>query len=504
MRFFGLLLSVALVVSMLSAAPVFAQTGSLEVICRGVSGAAEKDVKVTVLPLNSTKGKDKKTGATGVALFDKLDNGYYRVVARKDGFAPAFYEVAAIHDVKSSVGFDLVPGADRKLYFEDPMIERQAATALTGGAQAIDAGNYAEAERLIGQSLASVPNGADALFYLGVAQSRQKKYDQAAASFKKAAEVANLHRTIPDAPGQPSKQRVYEEIARNSAQQLLVIPVMRAQDAYEAKRFDEAAALYDEALQANPQAFALYTEKAMALTQAGKLEDADAAIGKALAQAPDDARAQQVKKAIDSRLANVEREKENARRQEANDLLNDGNKLLEYDVPTALQKFQEANDLTGGQQPLIWRQIARAQAKLHNDGEAVAAFRRAIELATPDQQESFQMSLAQYYLDAKRPDEALDLVASGSSNPEQKLLDLVAKTKNTNPTFAEAALERVLVVNPGNVDAYYDLGRLYYADGKEKDSRTKELLTRYVEIGPDAGKVEEAKNLLIMVNRRSN
>ncbi|MDR0843326.1 MAG: tetratricopeptide repeat protein, partial [Acidobacteriota bacterium] len=69
--------------------------------------------------------------------------------------------------------------------------------------------------------------------------------------------------------------------------------------------------------------------------------------------------------------------------------------------------------------------------------------------------------------------------------------------------FAEAALERVIKLNPANADAYYDLGRLYFSDGKEKDSRTKELLNRYVEIGKDASKVEEVQGLLIIVNRRS-
>ena len=503
MKFFGLLLSSALTLSMLASTMVFAQTGSLEVTCSGPSGAPEKDVKVTVLPINSTKGKDKKSNATGLALFDKLDNGAYRVVGRKDGFTPVYYEIAFIQNDKASVTLNLTAGADSKLYFEDPMIERQAGVFLQEGLKAIEAGNNAEAEKNIGQSLAIIPSGADALYYLGIVQLRQGKFDQATESLKKAVEIANMRKMIPDAPGQPPKQKAYEQIAQNATQQVLLMPVMRAQEAVKENKLDEAIALFDEAIKANPQIPALHTEKAIVLTQAGRLDEANVAVSKALEMNPNDERAQQVRKAVTSRTENAAREKENEKLQQAKVILDEGTKLLESDAAAALKKFQEANTITGEKQPVIWRQLARAQAKLNNESAAIEAFKKSVELAPADQQESYQMSFAQFYLDAKKPDEALDLVASGGANTEQKLLDLVAKTKNQNPpAFAEAALERVIKLNPANADAYYELGRLYYADGREKDSRTKELLDKYVEIGKDENKVEEAKNLLIMVNRR--
>jgi len=64
-------------------------------------------------------------------------------------------------------------------------------------------------------------------------------------------------------------------------------------------------------------------------------------------------------------------------------------------------------------------------------------------------------------------------------------------------------MEKVIKADPDNADAYFDLGQMYYADGKEKDSRTKELLTKYTEIGKDATKLENAKNMLILINRRN-
>jgi hypothetical protein len=44
---------------------------------------------------------------------------------------------------------------------------------------------------------------------------------------------------------------------------------------------------------------------------------------------------------------------------------------------------------------------------------------------------------------------------------------------------------------------------MYYADGKEKDSRTKELLTKYTEIGKDATKLGNAKDMLVIISKRT-
>ena len=64
-------------------------------------------------------------------------------------------------------------------------------------------------------------------------------------------------------------------------------------------------------------------------------------------------------------------------------------------------------------------------------------------------------------------------------------------------------MERVLKINPENIDAAFELAQLYYSDGKENDRRTKELLTKYAEKGKDADKLESVKGMLVIVNRRT-
>jgi len=513
---FGVLSAGVLIFLMVfSSVSAFAQTGTLEVTCEGPSGAPEKDVTVTVMLLSASKGNNKKSDASGVALFDKLNNGPYRIVARKNGFAPALYEAAVVNNGRISVVLKLTNGADSKLYFEDQALERRSNMLLDEGTKAMEAGNAVEAEKFIAQSLAIKPFAADAFYYYGMAQARQGKYEEALESFKKTFDAANLMMSTlpkpkPAAPGGPPKpnpadrqRMVYEMLASNAEQQIATIPGMRADVAYESKRFDEAIALYDEAIKATPQNSTLYSNRALALTQAGRLDEAIASVNRALEINPGDERAGQVKKAVDAFIENAAREKENARIKQANDILNEGNKLLDSDASSALKKYEEANSLTGGQQGLIWRQIGRAHAKLKQDSEAVAAFKKAIELVPEDQIESYQMSLAQYYLDAKRPDEALDVVVAGSKNPEQRLMDLYTKGKN-NPdsmSFSIAALERVVVLSPSNMDAVFELGQVYYMD--RKDAQAQELLNRYIENGKDDAKLQTAKDLLIVLANRN-
>ena len=524
---FGLLLTGVLIFLMaFSSAPANAQTGKLDVTCVGPAGAPEKDVKVTVMSMFAMSGKDKKSDVAGVAAFDKLDNGAYRVIGRKKGFAPAFFEFAVINNDAASVSLKLTSGADSKLYFEDPAVNRRADILLDEGTKAGAAGNAAEAEKLIAQALEIKPSDANALYNYAMAQARQGKFDQAKESFKKSVDAANVMisafpKPKPGGPGGPGDMmggpggmmggpggmmggpggmmggpQMFETIVRDATQQINLIPLMKAEIALGAKKFDEAIALYDEAIKANPQNPLPYANKALALTQTGKTEEALASVNKALELDPGNERAGQVKKALDALIETTGREKATA-------LINEGNKLLESDASAALKNFEEANALTGEKQAVIWRLIGRARAKLNQDAEAVAAFKKAVEFAPADQLESYQMSLAQHHLNAKRSEEALDIVVAGAKDPEQRLTELFTKTKNNADSipFAIAAIERVIKINPSNFDAVFELGQIYYLE--KNDSQAKELLTRYAENGKDEGRIQSAKDYLIIIARRN-
>ena len=81
----------------------FAGENTLKVQCVDSSGNPMKDVKVVAFNRNSDKDKDKKTDARGEAEFTKLDDGVYRVWGRKEGFAPALYDLGARRQMAGSI-----------------------------------------------------------------------------------------------------------------------------------------------------------------------------------------------------------------------------------------------------------------------------------------------------------------------------------------------------------------------------------------------------------------
>ena len=492
---------VFVVLSLLSfALPLFAQNSELQVKCLDASQSPAPNVKVAIINVQSKKSKDKKSDNQGIAVFDKLDSGVYRVVGRKEGFEPSLYEFVLISGARESVTLKFVAGEDKPLYFEKPELEQSAIAFLQQGLQAYQQGKLEDSAKFFQQSLDINPSAADTLYYYGLVLLRQSKFDQGSEILSKAASIANIMKTLPS-PVPEGKPNPYEQIAANVPKQLAQMPLYKAEDAAKQQKFNEAVDLYMEALKANPKEPDIYSNMARALAQAKRYEESMAAINKAIELKPDDKSYVSLKSTISARM-------ENEALQKAQTLMDEGNKLLkEEDAAGALKKFEEAKVLVPeNRQSPLWRQIGSSLAKLNRQEEAIAAFKKAIELAPADKVSDYQMAFAQFYLDIKKFEEAVDVMAdtkaSGSKNPEQVLLDLVAKVKMQEPNLAAAALERVIKLNPGNINAYYDLGRLYYMD-KANDKRTKELLTKYSETGTDSDKLEDVKGMLLIINRRS-
>ena len=149
------------------ALPSYAQNGTLQVKCLEASGTPSQNAKVVIFNMINQKAKDKKSDAQGVAEFAKLEDGVYRVFARKDGFAPALFEFAVLKGSSESVTLNLVAGADKKLYFEDPAEEQRAIQFLRQGLDAAKQNKYEEAEKLFSQALEINPSSAETLYYYG-------------------------------------------------------------------------------------------------------------------------------------------------------------------------------------------------------------------------------------------------------------------------------------------------------------------------------------------------
>ncbi len=483
------------------ALPGFAKDSALQVKCVDASGNPVANVKVVVFSLNNQKTKDKKSDAQGVADFAKVDDGVYRVIGRKDGLVPAFYEFVLLKESTESVTLKFESGADKKLYFEDPTANQQAMGLLREGVDAYKQSKFADAEKLFMQALDINPSNADALYYCSVAMLQQGKFDQGTAMLNKTLQLSNALKSLPS-PGQPGSPNPYEQIAQNVQGLLKKLPAIRGENQLNQKKYDEAIASFSEAIKGDPQNSEYYANLAIALTNAKKFDEGMAAVDKAIQLKPGEKSYVTLKGSIAAR-------KENAVLDNAQVFMNEGNKLLQDGDPAgAIKKYEQANSMVSqDKQSPLWRQIARAQVKLNQPDAAIASFKKSIELAPADKVAEYRDSFAQYYLENKKYEDAVDVLAdpktAGTKSPEQVLTDLAKTAKNKEPKLAEAALERVIKTNPANADAYFDLGQMYYADGKEKDIRTKELLTKFVEIGKDPDRIESAKNILIMINRRT-
>jgi tetratricopeptide (TPR) repeat protein len=481
------------------AVPGFADDGVLQVKCVDSSGKPLRDVKVFIYNFNTKKDKDKKTDDQGIAEFNKLDNGVYRIYGRKDGFAPAFYEFALMKGSKETVSLKFEAGADKKLYFEDPAEDAKATELMRQAFEAYKQKKYADAEKLFSQSLDINPSNAEVLYYLGITYMQESKFDQAVETLNRTGKLADVMKNLPS-PVPPGKQNPYDAIYQSVQSVLKQLPAIKGEDALQQKNYEGAVAQFNEAIKDDPNNAGYYANLAIALTNLTKYDEALAAIDKA----------EQLKPGSYADLKkNIAARKENAEIEKARAIMAEGNKLLDGgDAAAALKKFEESRDmLKGSNQAVLYLQIAKAQVKLGQDNEALGSFNKAIELAPKDRITDFRNSFVQIYLDDKKFDRAVDILAdsktAGSKSPEEVLLEVAKAYQSKEPKLAETALERVIKLNPENAEAYYELGELFYIDGKEKDAQAKDLLTKYLEIGKDQAKLENAKNMLVVVSKRS-
>ncbi len=474
------------------ALPVFAES-TLLVKCVDSAGAPVPGVKVTIAPVKALlKVKDKKSDAQGGAEFAKLEDGAYRVFGRKDGLVPALLEFAVLKGSPESVTLTFAAGADKKLWFEDPLEEQKASTLLNQGLEAAKQNKIDEGIKHLQEALAIKASYAEALFYLGLGFIQQGKFDEAVQALDKASDIANIWLTAPQGSG----QNLYPQIIQNVQQMKKNLPGLKAGWALQQKNYDLAVKGFTEAIQSNPNEPDFHANLAIALAYSQKYDEALAAINKAIQLKPSDAYTR-YKDSITAMKEKAEIDKAQAVFTEGNKLLQDG------DAAGALQKLQQAKSLVApDKQAPIWRQIGKAQAKL-NQPEAVESFKKSVELAPADKVKDYRDSLVLYYMDAKKCDEAVDFsIDPKSTNPELSLQAFAKNWKDKQPKCSETALERLLKINPENIDAVFDLGEMYYID-KDNDRRAKELLTKYAEKGKDADKLESVKGMLVIINRRT-
>ena len=486
---------------LMCAFPLWADS-TLDVQCNDQGGTPQAGVKVSLQHLNSQKVRDKKSDAKGMANFNKLDDGVYRVIARKEGFEPVFHEFIGLKgSAKESVTLQLKPGdMQKQVYFESEALHQKSIELLKQGAGLIGEGKFGEAEKQIRESLDINPTNPDAYYNLAVAYLQQGKWQEGEQSLKRTVEITGVLSAGP----QPAS---YQELGQRAQGIISKLPQLKAladgNKALREKRYDVAVAKFQEALQAEKDAD-IYHNLAVALGESKKYDEAIEAADQAIKLKPDEKSHLELKNRI------TERKQTEARNEvliKAQNTLEQANKKFDAgDYAGALKGYEEIlPTVPEKNQPSIWFQVARTQAQLKQPDKAIQAYKRAIEMA-PDKPD-YRNALAKYYLDEKRYEEALELYAdprgAGSQSPEQALFAMGEKLSNQgNSPVAQLAFEKVLKLNPENAEAYYQLGMIHYYD-KKNDKRAKELLTKYLEIGKQKDHLENTKSVLVVLKKRS-
>ncbi len=484
--------------------PVLAESNTLEVKCIDQAGNPAAGVKVVIRHLNSVKDKDKKSDPKGIAAFSKIDDGIYRVVGRRDGSAPAFYEFAVLKGgATQSVTLRFEPGSpDQKLYFEDTALSQKADALLAQGVQALQGGKFADAEKAIAEAVSINPSNPDGQYNLAIALLQQSKWDPAELALKKCVALCDALKDAPRPQG--SAANPYAEMAQRVQSIQGKIPAFRLRTegdkASAAKNYDEAIAKYTEALKYEQNDPDLYYNLGLAQANGHHYEEALQSADKAIQMKPGEAAYRELKK----KIAEFQ---QNAILIKAKGILEEGDKLYQAgDYAGAIKKYDEAlPSVPEKSQGPIWAQKARSYAKLKQGDKAVECFKKAIAVA-PDKPD-YPRALAQYYMDEKRYEDALNVYAeagaAGSSSPEKALMDLGQKLSSQgNTEVAELAYEKVLKMKPDYAEAYYELGVILYYS-KQNDKRARELLTKYTETGTNADHKSNADGMLKVIKRRS-
>ena len=207
-------LSLFIAILFLMGAVFAANNNTLTVKCVDESGKALAGAKVQIALLGTgapAKWQDKKADGSGVAHYDKLDDGVYRVVARPEAFTPGLVDLVLLKNGAQETVTVKCPAGNplKKFFFEDPAVTQKAIETLRGIGPLLQANKWEEAEKGCRSALELNPSSPDALYYLGVTLIYQKKWEATQEIWRQAAKMLNALVSIPqpkDAKGavQPS------------------------------------------------------------------------------------------------------------------------------------------------------------------------------------------------------------------------------------------------------------------------------------------------------------
>lgn len=494
-----------------------ANNNTLTVKCVDESGKALAGVKVQIRPLLDPKWTDakgqpkwleKKSDNDGVAVFDKLDDGAYRVKVSPENLAQGFYELAGLKNGAQESVTVTCPAGDptKKLYFDDPQAITQSRQLYDQALTLLQGGKFEEAEQQFKASLVINPSSPDTLYYLAVNLMQEKKWDDAMATLQKDQKIVNalVEDTPPppkDAKGQP-QQSQFIPIKQQIDKMMAMLPSLKikvqATDELNKKNYKQAIALYEQILKDASTDPDSYYNLALAYAYDNQFDAAQQMIDKAIELKKDDQGYLDLKKQLTQRAAIAK----------VRDILTQADTAYNTkDFAGALKKYEEAlpmlTDPKG--QAGILDQIGNTRTQLGQADEAVQAYNQAIQL-DPSKADTYKQHLAthykiigQHFLDQKMYEQAFAAFAEGGLNVFK--LGQEWSQKDETADIALAAFQQVIKTDPQNAESYYEMGMVYWLSKKD-GKLAKENLSKYIATGKDEAHIGQAKDIITMIDRK--
>jgi len=365
-----------------------------------------KDALVQIYRTDIKQSFKTKTDKKGEYVYAGMDYvGTFTILVSAPGAQPSY--VAGVRlSAQPANNFALLPGDGKVLTLDDV----RAAGATAGGATAKSGGATAK------------PSGASAAD-IAEAKKKQAEYE------KQLAEVAARNAKVEE---------------RNAK---LPVVFKAANEAFTAKKYDEAITLYDQGIAIDPEEAVVYRNKALALRSRGRDKYNNSLTIKEAAEkaaAREDARA-------DFKAATETGEK----------------------AVTAFRASAGKN--AGGAAPAAGGGGGAQNSELDYLGERAESYRVALQTSTQIDTEAAVKAIQEYI--------AAETDPAKKTKAEASLGDALFQGGRIDESIA--SYKAILAANPNNLDAIYGLGIALASDGStEKTAQARDMLQQFASKAP--------------------
>ncbi|HSR68267.1 MAG TPA: tetratricopeptide repeat protein [Acidobacteriota bacterium] len=471
--------------------------GVIQVRCVDEAGQPIKGVEVIVRQPAGSYVKQNKTNKRGEAEFKNAEQGYYRVIARGDGYDPGLRDVFEFSgEGEMTVDMTLKPGSpDKKLYLEDPSIQQEVNQLIIDGAKLIREREMDAAKEKLNKALEIMPASPDGLIQLGLAQLNSQEWEKADATFQEALDLLEIFQKLGVGDMSQRRQEVLEVKQSIPFQKI----AWRSHELMKERRYEDALPVLQEMIEMAPDNPDVYYSQAIALAHSDRTQEAKAAVEKALEINPND-------RSYKELLGQIEAILESGRSLEAQETIQGIEKeYQEGNHEAALQQIEQAmQSLDEQYHGPLWLLKAQTHSQREQYDASLAAYAKAVE-TNPDDALAIKREMARTCFTAEKYEEGLELYhevfQAEPEGAEQKFFEMAQDfNRRGEAELAARVMEKILEINPDYPEAHFELG-VYYFYEKEDKAKARKMFERYLEIGESEDNKDNARAILAVIDR---